>query len=126
MRGQLHLSLAWAIMLRMTFSLRGLGLVAIVPALLALLAAPAHADRERGRWRTPDVRAEEPSSLAPPSSVTRPARVTMEEAIDTVQRTTGGKVLDARRRDDAYRIKILTRRGEVRVVYVDARTGRLR
>jgi len=110
----------------MTLIRHGLGLVAIVPALLAVLAAPAHADRERGRWRTPDVRAEEPNSLAPPSSVTRPDSVTMEEAIDTVQRTTGGKVLDARRRDDAYRIKILTRRGEVRVVYVDARTGRLR
>jgi uncharacterized membrane protein YkoI len=103
-----------------------LGFAAIVPALLAVLAAPAQAERERGRWRVPEVQAEDPSSLAPPSSITRSSRVSMEEAIDTVQRKTGGKVLDARRRDDAYRIKILTRRGEVRVVYVDARTGELR
>jgi len=105
-----------------------LGFAAIVPALLAVLAAPApaHAERERSRWRGPEVRAEDPSSLAPPSSITRASRVSMEEAIDTVQRRTGGKVLDARLRDDAYRIKILTRRGEVRVVYVDARTGELR
>jgi len=110
----------------MNTSRRALGVVAIVPALLAILAAPAYGDSDRGRWRLPDLRVEEPDNLAPPSSATRPGRVSMEEAIDTVQRTTGGKVLDARRRDDEYRIKILTRRGEVRVVYVDARTGKLR
>lgn len=103
-----------------------LGLVAIVPALLAVLAAPAQAERERDQWRVPEVHAEDRSNHAPSSSIMRAPRVSMEEAIDTVQRKTGGKVLDARRRDDAYRIKILTRRGEVRVVYVDARTGELR
>lgn len=103
-----------------------LAFVAAVPTLLAVLAAPAHADRERGRWRLPDVQTEERTNLAPPSSVARPSGISMEEAIDAVQRTTGGKVLDARRRDEHYRIKILTRRGEVRVVYVDARTGKLR
>ncbi len=103
-----------------------LGLLAIVPVLLALLCNPALADRERGRWRAPDAHGEERDSLAPPSSAAWPGRVSMEKAIDAVQRATGGKVLDARRRDGEYRIKILTRRGDVRVVYVDARTGELR
>jgi len=103
-----------------------LGFVATVPALLAILAGPAQAERERGRWRVPEVHTDDRSTLAAPSSTTRASQVSLEEAIDTVQRKTGGKVLDARRRDDAYRIKILTRRGEVRVVYVDARTGELR
>jgi len=113
-------------MRRMRYARTRLGLAAIVPALLATLAGPAQAERERGRWRGPEVHTEDRSSLAAPSSTTRDSQVSMEQAIDTVQRKTGGKVLDARRRDDAYRIKILTRRGEVRVVYVDARTGQLR
>lgn len=112
-------------MLRMKTFRSALALIASIPALLAMLCVPAHADRERGRWRGTEPRMEE-RTLAPSSPVTRPARVSMEEAIDTVQRTTGGKVLDARRRNDDYRIKILTRRGEVRVVYVDAHTGALR
>jgi hypothetical protein len=43
-----------------------------------------------------------------------------------VQRATGGKVLDARDLGGQYRIKVLTRSGEVRVVYVDAQTGAMR
>lgn len=102
-------------------NLTGLKLgIAIVLALFSMLAEPAHADRyrdrDRDRWQ--DRRTEEPAS--------RSRRVSMEEAIVSVQRATGGKVLDAKRRDDGYRIKVLTRRGEVRVVYVDGRTGELR
>jgi uncharacterized membrane protein YkoI len=43
-----------------------------------------------------------------------------------VQRATGGRVLDARESGEGYRVKVLTRRGEVRTVYVDARTGEMR
>jgi uncharacterized membrane protein YkoI len=43
-----------------------------------------------------------------------------------VQRATRGKVLDAKDLGDQYRIKVLTRSGEVRVVYVDAQTGAMR
>jgi hypothetical protein len=40
-----------------------------------------------------------------------------------VQRQTGGKVLDARPQGDGYRVKVLTRGGDVIVVFVDGRTG---
>lgn len=54
-------------------------------------------------------------------------RITMSEAFEIVQRQTGGRVIqaqDARSEGrNAYRIKVLTRQGEVRVVYVNAETG---
>ena len=53
-------------------------------------------------------------------------RISIEQAIAIVQRETGGKVLDARAQGQQYRIKVLTRGGEVRVVYVDAATGATR
>ena len=53
-------------------------------------------------------------------------RLTLEQAIDKVQRAYDGRVLDAKDLGEEYRIKVLTRRGEVRVVHVDARTGAMR
>ena len=53
-------------------------------------------------------------------------RVTLAQAIAIVQRATGGRVLDAKDLGGEYRIKVLTRSGEVRVVYVDAQTGAMR
>jgi uncharacterized membrane protein YkoI len=53
-------------------------------------------------------------------------RISLEQAITIVQRETGGRVLDARDQGERYRVKILTRRGEVRVVYVDATSGEMR
>jgi len=53
-------------------------------------------------------------------------RITLQQAIDIVQRATGGRVLDAKEGNGQYRIKVLTRNGEVRVVYVDAQTGEMR
>jgi uncharacterized membrane protein YkoI len=53
-------------------------------------------------------------------------RISIESAIQSVQRTTGGRVLDARDEGDEYRIKVLTREGEVRTVRVDAYTGAMR
>lgn len=49
--------------------------------------------------------------------------VSMSEAIDRVRKSTGGRVLDAQDAGSHYRIKVLTRDGEVRVMRVDARTG---
>jgi hypothetical protein len=43
-----------------------------------------------------------------------------------VQQATGGRVLDARDEGSVHRVKVLTPRGEVRVVIVDARTGAMR
>ncbi len=54
-------------------------------------------------------------------------RISIEQAIQSVQRATGSsRVLDARDRGDEYRIKILTRDGEVRTVRVDAYSGAMR
>jgi len=51
------------------------------------------------------------------------ARISMGSAIEMVQRQTGGRVLNAQEARQGYRIKVLTRSGEVRVFYVDANTG---
>ena len=53
-------------------------------------------------------------------------RLTLEQAVGRVQQATGGRVLDARDEGNFYRIKVLTPRGEVRVVLVDPRTGAMR
>ncbi|HZP89232.1 MAG TPA: hypothetical protein VFB54_20665 [Burkholderiales bacterium] len=94
-------------------------LPAAVLVLAAFVSTLSHADRNR--WLPRDEGRQE---FAPGSM--RDERISLERAIDTVQRSTGGKVLDARSGNGEYRIKVLTRRGEVRVVYVDARTGQMR
>lgn len=52
-------------------------------------------------------------------------RISLSEATQSVQARTGGRVLTAQevRERNAYRIKILTPQGEVRIIYVDAETG---
>ena len=54
-------------------------------------------------------------------------RMTVADATELVQRQTGGRVLNAQEAHqdgrDGYRIKVLTRSGEVRVFFVDARNG---
>jgi hypothetical protein len=51
----------------------------------------------------------------------------MGDAMERVARTTGGRVIQAQpatvNGHEGYRIKVLTARGEVRVVYVDGETG---
>jgi len=55
------------------------------------------------------------------------ARLSLNDATDLVQKRTGGRVLAAQEiREQGrqlYRIKVLTRQGEVRIVLVDAETG---
>lgn len=92
--------------------------LALTLTVLTLLSAPASADRKRDRWR--DAL---PNEYAP--GATAQSRISMEEAIARVQQRTGGRVLDARDQGDAYRLKVL-RDGEVRIIFVDARTGRIR
>lgn len=54
-------------------------------------------------------------------------RISMGDAMNMVQRAFGGRVLQAQPASvnghEGYRIKVLTARGEVRVVYVDGETG---
>jgi uncharacterized membrane protein YkoI len=94
-------------------------LLALV-VVMTTLAAPADARRER----------EPRDQLWPDASERRRdeerRRISVERAIQSVQRATGGRVLDARDHGDEYRIKVLTRDGEVRTVRVDAYTGAMR
>jgi uncharacterized membrane protein YkoI len=91
----------------------------LIPLLAALATAPAHA--ERRRW---GQEAAGPQDYAPRQLAQQ--RISIEQAIAIVQRETGGRVLDARAQGQQYRIKVLTRSGEVRIVYVDAATGATR
>jgi uncharacterized membrane protein YkoI len=56
------------------------------------------------------------------------AEVSRDEAAATVQRTSGGRVLavDKTDRDGrvVWRVKVLTAKGEVKVILVDATSGR--
>jgi uncharacterized membrane protein YkoI len=86
---------------------------------IALASAPAEARRDRpprdSIWQE-----------APARDRDEQRRISLEQAIAAVQRATGGRVLDAKDMGDLYRIKILTRQGEVRIVHVDARSGAMR
>ena len=55
------------------------------------------------------------------------ARISLSEATQMVQQRFGGRILAAQEMPErnAYRIKVLTPQGEVRVVIVDAETGRM-
>ncbi|MDO8890775.1 MAG: PepSY domain-containing protein [Sulfurimicrobium sp.] len=61
------------------------------------------------------------------SGHTAEARITMGDAMKKVQQTFGGRVIQAQPASvnghEGYRIKVLSARGEVRVVYVDGETG---
>jgi len=84
--------------------------------LLASVCGPAHAERDR--W----LRALDAAQGFAPQTVAE-RRISLAQAVEAVQRATGGKVLDAKDLGGQYRIKVLTRSGEVRVVFVDAETG---
>jgi uncharacterized membrane protein YkoI len=86
-----------------------------------LAAAPAEARRDRQPrdqlW---------PGASEQQREDRQQQRISIERAIQSVQRATGGRILDARDQGDEYRIKVLTREGEVRTVRVDAYTGAMR
>lgn len=112
---------ASAIIVQMTSFIRNSRLIALALALSTPLGAILSAETATAaheRW-APDAAVR--SNYAPSLAADR--RISLEQAIDSVQRATGGRVLDAKDAGGQYRIKVLTRRGEVRVVYVDARTG---
>lgn len=85
-------------------------------ALAASVASPSYAQRDR---------VFEPVRSHSLVDVQRLAerRVSLDQAVAIVQRQTGGKVLDARPQGDGYRVKVLTRGGDVVVVFVDGKTG---
>ena len=91
----------------------------VLTAMLLFPPASAHAQHERRR-----LHADPTHTYAPPTAARQ--RVSLAQAVETVQRSTGGRVLDAKDVGGQYRIKVLTGRGEVLVVYVDAETGSIR
>ena len=52
------------------------------------------------------------------------AAVGRDAAAQTAQRMVGGRVLAVERAGNAWRVKILTAQGEVRVILIDAASGR--
>ncbi|MFA5241478.1 MAG: PepSY domain-containing protein [Sulfuricella sp.] len=88
-------------------------------ALLCALILPAVAAAEL--WQAPAHR------LQAEGGRPAQARITMGDAMNKVQQAFGGRVIQAQPASvngrEGYRIKVLTSRGEVRVVYVDGETG---
>lgn len=88
-------------------------------ALLCALILPAVAGAEP--WQPPAHR------YQPDSGRPAQARITMGEAMGRVQQAFGGRIIQAQparvNGREGYRIKVLSARGEVRVVYVDGETG---
>ncbi|MBX9963487.1 MAG: hypothetical protein K2Y35_10550 [Burkholderiales bacterium] len=89
---------------------------ALFLALSVSVATPSYAQRERVFEYVRSHAAGDLQRLAE-------RRVSLDQAVAIVQRQTGGKVLDARPQGDGYRVKVLTRSGDVVVVFVDGRTG---
>jgi hypothetical protein len=63
-------------------------------------------------------------AVQPAANPPKPHKLTLEQAVQQVQRDTGGRVLSADSvrsgRSSKYRIKVLTEDGRVRVVEVDS------
>lgn len=88
----------------------------------------AQRDESRRDDRKYDRRAERRNDRADRSSrreETRREGISLDEAVTRVRRDTGGRVLSAEARDGRYRVKVLLPNGAVRVVNVDARSGRM-
>ena len=95
-------------------------LLVLALVLVASLAPPAHAERERGSR-------DQARGQAYAAETTMPQRrVSLQRAVELVQRATGGRILEAKEFGDQDRIKVLSDNGEVRIVYVDAATGAMR
>lgn len=76
-----------------------------------------------------DDRHDDRSDRSAPRETARRDGISLDEAVARVRRETGGRVLSAEARDrhgdTTYRIKVLLPNGAVRVVNVDARSGRM-
>lgn len=57
-------------------------------------------------------------------------RLTLDEAVELVQKQTGGRILaaDSTRVDgrDGYKIKVLTGQGDVKIFFIDAESGAIK
>jgi uncharacterized membrane protein YkoI len=53
------------------------------------------------------------------------ADISRDDAAAVAQRASGGRVLSVEKAGSAWRVKVVTAKGEVRVIMVDAATGRV-
>jgi uncharacterized membrane protein YkoI len=105
-------------------------MVCLLAGLLAWTATvPAEARRDDRKDDRRDDRREarrdDRADRSPRREEVRRDGISLDEAVTRVRRETGGRVLSAEGRDGRYRIKVLLPNGAVRVVNVDARSGRM-
>lgn len=81
----------------------------------------ARRDDRKGERRAD--RRNDRAERAPRSEQSRDG-ISLDDAVERVRRDTGGRVLSAEPRDGRYRVKVLLPNGAVRVIDVDARSGR--
>lgn len=62
-----------------------------------------------------------PLHAAPPGSV----GISQQEAVSLVQKKYPGRVLKVKRTDNVYRVKTLNANGEIRIIIVDANSGKI-
>ena len=51
--------------------------------------------------------------------------ISKQQAVNIAQQENPGRVLSVKRKDSNYRVKILNKDGEVRIIVIDANTGRV-
>jgi uncharacterized membrane protein YkoI len=101
-------------------------MVWLLAGLLAWTAtAPAEARRDDRRDDRREARRDDRADRSPRREEMRREGISLDEAVTRVRRETGGRVLSAEARNSRYRIKVLLPNGAVRVVNVDARSGRM-
>jgi uncharacterized membrane protein YkoI len=101
-------------------------MVCLLAGLLAWTAvAPVEARRDDRKDDRREDRRNDRADRSPRREETRRDGISLDEAVARVHRETGGRVLSAEARDSRYRIKVLLPNGAVRVVNVDARSGRM-
>ena len=97
----------------------------MVCLLAGLLAWTATIPVEARRDDRKDERRDDRADRSPRRDEVRRDGISLDEAVTRVRRETGGRVLSAEARNSRYRIKVLLPNGTVRVVNVDARSGRM-
>jgi uncharacterized membrane protein YkoI len=101
-------------------------MVWLLAGLLAWTATvPAEARRDDRRDDRREARRDDRADRSPRREEVRREGISLDEAVTRVRRETGGRVLSAEARNSRYRIKVLLPNGAVRVVNVDARSGRM-
>jgi uncharacterized membrane protein YkoI len=101
-------------------------MVCLLAGLLAWTAiVPVEARRDDRKDDRREARRDDRADRSPRREATRRDGISLDEAVARVRRETGGRVLSAEARDSRYRIKVLLPNGAVRVVNVDARSGRM-